>query len=119
MCAAARSDKQGYLGLLLTNEDSKVYGYITCTQTKFIAVLDYVGAKETVAKEVCCGPFFGCQAPQRRARRLVVRACAQFFEALHRCFITAVANPFYVQDKKIVSQAFDRAVTSACHQYFG
>ena len=50
---AARSDKQGYLGLLLTNEDSKVYGYITCTQTKFIAVLDEVGAKEDNAKKVC------------------------------------------------------------------
>ena len=40
-------------------------------------------------------------------------------EKLHECYINAVSNPFYVHDKKIVSQAFDRAVTSACHRFFG
>ena len=42
-----------YLGLLEAQENYKVYGYITCTQTKFIVVFDDVPINENVAKDVC------------------------------------------------------------------
>lgn len=42
-----------YLGLLEAQENYKVYGYITCTQTKFIVVFDDVPINESVAKDVC------------------------------------------------------------------
>lgn len=53
MSTVAGNSEGRYLGLLEAQENYKVYGYITCTQTKFIVVFDDVPINETVAKDVC------------------------------------------------------------------
>lgn len=45
------------------------------------------------------------------------RRDTQFFERLYTFYTNTISNPFYVQDKKIVSQSFDRDVINACYLF--
>lgn len=77
-----------FIGLLFPTEESKVYGYATCTKAKFILVLDDVDVRESHVKT--------------------------FFRKLHSIFADAVSNPFYTQDLRITSKKFDSEVEAAC-----
>ena len=104
------------MGLLEAQENYKVYGYITCTQTKFIVVFDDVPINETVAKDVC---FFHKKKQETDTMDFTIfsKHKKQFFDRLYTFYTNTVSNPFYVQDKKIVSQSFDRDVINACYLF--
>ena len=85
---ASSGKNDPYLGLLFPTEESKVYGYATCTKAKFILVLDDVDVRESHIKT--------------------------FFRKLHSIFADAISNPFYTQDLRITSKKFDSEVEAAC-----
>lgn len=106
------------MGLLEAQENYKVYGYITCTQTKFIAVFDDVPINESVAKDVCFLPHPHALTHTWCPTTVITkRRDTQFFERLYTFYTNTISNPFYVQDKKIVSQSFDRDVINACYLF--
>jgi hypothetical protein len=49
---ASSGKNEPYLGMLFPTEESKVYGYCTCTKAKFILVLDDTDVKENILKAV-------------------------------------------------------------------
>ncbi|KAH3764564.1 Trafficking protein particle complex subunit [Pelomyxa schiedti] len=77
-----------YLGLLFPTEEHKVYGYITCTKNKFIAVIDDIDIKDNQMKA--------------------------FFKQFHSIFADAMCTPFQTSDKRITSKRFELEVEKAC-----
>ncbi|XP_043489931.1 trafficking protein particle complex subunit 2-like protein [Polistes fuscatus] len=76
-----------YLGLLLTTEEFKIYGYATNTKIKFVIVLQSsnISFRDNEVKTI--------------------------FKKLHTAYSNAVCNPFYVPGSSINSKSFDSSVT--------
>ncbi|KAL2721599.1 trafficking protein particle complex subunit 2-like protein [Vespula maculifrons] len=76
-----------YLGLLLTTEEFKIYGYATNTKIKFVIVLQSsnISFRDNEVKMI--------------------------FKKLHTAYSNAVCNPFYVPGSSINSKSFDSSVT--------
>eukprot|EP01134_Creolimax_fragrantissima_P001534 CFRG1534T1 len=72
-----------YLGLLTPADEYNVYGYLTNTKTKFIAVIDETGSG-TKIKTV--------------------------FKQLHSLYIDTICNPFYNPSTPISTPSFERKV---------
>eukprot|EP00118_Oscarella_pearsei_P010335 m.63045 g.63045 ORF g.63045 m.63045 type:complete len:144 (+) comp35129_c0_seq7:600-1031(+) len=81
-----------YLGLLYPTEDYKIYGYMTNTRVKFIAVVENTNsyAKDTEMKTM--------------------------FKTLHTAYGDLLSNPFYIPGDQIQSKAFENVVYKLLHQ---
>lgn len=75
-----------YLGLLLTTEEFKIYGYATNTKIKFVIVL----------------PSSNLLFRDNEIKML--------FKRLHTAYSNAVCNPFYVPGSSINSKSFESSV---------
>lgn len=83
--AAATSKHDCYLGLLYPIEELRVYGYLTNSRIKLIAVLDDEEVKDTEMKAL--------------------------FRRLHNLYTDTVSNPFHTPDTELYGCAsFDRQV---------
>lgn len=80
-----------YLGLLYPTEEYRVYGYITNSHTKFIAVLDELSPREDVL--------------------------AKAFKAMHHLYVDATSSPFYTYGLPLTSQAFADEMGAAVRSY--
>lgn len=76
-----------FLGLLLSTEENKIYGYATNTKVKFVIVLQSsnVSLRDNEVKTI--------------------------FKKLHNAFANVVCNPFYIPGDEIKSKSFDSTVT--------
>ncbi|ETV80797.1 hypothetical protein H257_06273 [Aphanomyces astaci] len=80
-----------YLGFLGPVEDFRVYGYVTNTLVKLLAIVQDTPMKES----------------DMRA----------FFSVMHNLYVNAMSNPFAVLGERIASAKFDRQVTSLVLQH--
>lgn len=80
-----------FLGLLYPTEEYRVYGYITNSHTKFVAVLDEFTPREDMLAKV--------------------------FKALHQAYVDAASNPFYTPGQPLASPAFAGEVDAAVQGY--
>ncbi|KAK2722509.1 hypothetical protein QYM36_002900 [Artemia franciscana] len=71
-----------YLGLLNSNEDAKIFGYVTNTGVKFMII---ISAFDTSIREID------------------IRA---MFRSLHSSYINLASNPFYIPGNAIASKKF-------------
>lgn len=80
-----------YLGLLYPTEEHRVYGYITNSHTKLIAVLDEFSPREDLL--------------------------AKALKAMHAAFVDATSSPFYSFGTPLTSPAFAEEVASIVGGY--
>ncbi|RHY08009.1 hypothetical protein DYB36_004299 [Aphanomyces astaci] len=80
-----------YLGFLGPVEDFRVYGYVTNTLVKLLAIVQDTPMKES----------------DMRA----------FFSVMHNLYVNAMSNPFAVLGERITSAKFDSQVTSLVLQH--
>eukprot|EP00128_Syssomonas_multiformis_P002323 Colp12_sorted_trinity150504_noHs@18647 len=91
--SAAKGNTDMYLGLLYPMEDYRVYGYVTNTKIKMIAVInDY----DTAVKD---------------------SEIKTFFRRLHTLYTDMVCNPFYTPGDKIESPAFQKGVSQLMESF--
>eukprot|EP00761_Pharyngomonas_kirbyi_P000670 gb/GECH01000670.1/.p1 GENE.gb/GECH01000670.1/~~gb/GECH01000670.1/.p1 ORF type:complete len:136 (+),score=25.08 gb/GECH01000670.1/:1-408(+) len=89
-----RPPKDPYLGLLFPTESYKIYGYLTITNIKLIAVVeDHTSIDDSSLR--------------------------RFFQVLHRNYVDAISNPFSESESSIQSHWFDRAIENAIQKVRG
>ncbi|TMW68311.1 hypothetical protein Poli38472_005779 [Pythium oligandrum] len=86
---AAKDDM--YLGFLGPIEDYRVYGYVTNTSVKLVAILEDSPVRESELRS--------------------------FFSELHKLYVNAVSNPFAPIGERITSQQFDKKVYNLVLQH--
>ena len=87
--AAAGSKHEAYLGLLYPIEELRVYGYLTNSRVKLIAVVDDEEVKDAEVKV--------------------------FFSRLHRLYVDTISNPFHDPNGELHGNAsFARQVKRVC-----
>ncbi|KAI7838528.1 hypothetical protein COHA_007671 [Chlorella ohadii] len=74
-----------YLGLLSSEDELKVFGYVTNTRVKLVAVVDDPIVKDDEMR-------------------------AQIFRRMHAAFVDAASNPFYQQGAPLASPRFDASI---------
>lgn len=79
-----------YLGFLGPIEDYRVYGYVTNTSVKFIAIMQDSPVRESELRT--------------------------FFNELHKLYVNAISNPFAPIGERITSPAFEKKVYSLVMQ---
>lgn len=70
-----------YFGFLFPSEDKRLYGYVTNTFVKFIAIVDDTDVREQDLR--------------------------MFFKRLHGLFVEVSSNPFFIPDQPITSSKFN------------
>ncbi|PRW39361.1 Trafficking particle complex subunit 2 [Chlorella sorokiniana] len=73
-----------YLGLLSAEDELKVFGFVTNTRVKLVAVVDDPVVKDDEMRAI--------------------------FRRMHAAFVDAVSNPFYQQGAPLVSPRFDASI---------
>ncbi|KAI9917015.1 hypothetical protein PsorP6_017033 [Peronosclerospora sorghi] len=90
-----------YLGFLGPIEDYRVYGYLTNTSIKFLAVLQDAPARESDLRQVTFNPI----------------SSFWFFTEVHRLYVNAMSNPFAKLGERLTSQTFDKRVSNLVVQH--
>uniref|UniRef100_K3WRF7 Trafficking protein particle complex subunit 2-like protein n=1 Tax=Globisporangium ultimum (strain ATCC 200006 / CBS 805.95 / DAOM BR144) TaxID=431595 RepID=K3WRF7_GLOUD len=86
---AAKDDM--YLGFLGPIEDYRVYGYVTNTSIKFVAIMQDSPVRESELRS--------------------------FFAEMHKMYVNAMSNPFAPIGERITSQNFEKKVYNLVLQH--
>lgn len=73
-----------YLGLLSSEEEVRLYGYITNTRAKLVIAVDDPVVKDDEMRAI--------------------------FRRMHTAFVDAVSNPFYTHGSPLISPRFDASI---------
>ena len=102
---AAQKDSpkpEPYLGLLYPIEDLRVYGYLSTSKVKLIAVLDDEEVKDAEMRAVRAldaPPAPPPPGPPHRALSELGALMPQFFRRLHGLYVDTVSNPFHQPER--------------------